>query len=282
MKCNRAVEVARLGEILGRPQQHRGVAVMAAGVHHARMPARVLEGVALGDRQRVHVGADAHGALRGAVAQRADQAGGGQAPRHLDAPAFRACWPPRRWSGSPAARSRGGRAGPRPPLRVSSSAVAAMRLMTGMGGTPTGKVASRLPPPWPWPQGERRRNPIPRRRRRRAARPRISAFSRRPRADRGAVDGQQHRAHSIPQNSRPATRSSTNSIIGLSSVAKMRLRPAAMRLVQRRVAGAEVAGGGEELVRGARRLGRRDVRVHVQHRRTLVAPRPASRRRSAS
>ncbi len=30
-----AVEVAGLGQVLGRAQQHGGVAVMAAGVHHA-------------------------------------------------------------------------------------------------------------------------------------------------------------------------------------------------------------------------------------------------------
>ena len=36
MKLDRAVEIARLGEIARRAQQHRGVAVMAAGMHPAR------------------------------------------------------------------------------------------------------------------------------------------------------------------------------------------------------------------------------------------------------
>ena len=55
----RAVEVARLGEIFGGAEQHRGVPVVAAGVHEARRLGRMREAGRLGDRQRVHVGADA-------------------------------------------------------------------------------------------------------------------------------------------------------------------------------------------------------------------------------
>ena len=59
-----AVVVAVLREVLGGGQQHRGVAVVAAGVHLAGVRALVREGVVLGDRQRVHVGAQADGARR--------------------------------------------------------------------------------------------------------------------------------------------------------------------------------------------------------------------------
>ena len=60
MKCTRAVEAARARELAGRAEQHRGVAVVAAAVVHAGDPARMAEARLLGDRQRVHVGAQAH------------------------------------------------------------------------------------------------------------------------------------------------------------------------------------------------------------------------------
>ena len=58
-----AVEIPRLGQIFGGPQQHGGVPVMAAGMHLARhfrgigQPRRFLDG------QRIHIGAQADGAL---------------------------------------------------------------------------------------------------------------------------------------------------------------------------------------------------------------------------
>ena len=52
-----AGEIARLGEVARRAQQHRGVAVMAAGVHLARHGRLVGQVVRLLDRQRIHVGA---------------------------------------------------------------------------------------------------------------------------------------------------------------------------------------------------------------------------------
>ena len=52
-----AGEIARLGEIARRAEQHRGVAVMAAGVHLAGHGRLVGQVVRLLDRQRVHVGA---------------------------------------------------------------------------------------------------------------------------------------------------------------------------------------------------------------------------------
>ena len=50
--------VTPVDEDLGRCQQHRGVAVVAAGVHHARPRRCVRQVVFLQDRQRVHVSAE--------------------------------------------------------------------------------------------------------------------------------------------------------------------------------------------------------------------------------
>ena len=63
-----AVEIARLGEVARGAEQHGGVPVMAAGMHlsrHGRGPG--LAG-GLADRQRVHVGTQADGPARAAVA----------------------------------------------------------------------------------------------------------------------------------------------------------------------------------------------------------------------
>ena len=54
-----AVEIARRGEVPGGAQQHRGVAVVAAGMHAALVRRAVIEGVRFLHRQRVHVGAQA-------------------------------------------------------------------------------------------------------------------------------------------------------------------------------------------------------------------------------
>ena len=48
------------GEVPGRPQEHRGVAVVPAAVHLAGMLRDVLEGVALLHRERVEIRAQAH------------------------------------------------------------------------------------------------------------------------------------------------------------------------------------------------------------------------------
>jgi len=58
-QVHRAVEIAVPREVLRRRQQHGGVAVVAAGVHLAGDGAGVREGVELGHRQRIHVGAQA-------------------------------------------------------------------------------------------------------------------------------------------------------------------------------------------------------------------------------
>ena len=52
-----AGEIPRLGEIAGSAEQHRGVAVMAAGVHLARRLGGVRQIGLFLDRQRIHVGA---------------------------------------------------------------------------------------------------------------------------------------------------------------------------------------------------------------------------------
>ncbi len=72
--------------MLGGGQQHGGVAVVAAGVHLALVLAGVGEGVVLGHRQRVDVGAQAHRAAAGAVLDDADHAGLAQAAVDGDAP----------------------------------------------------------------------------------------------------------------------------------------------------------------------------------------------------
>ena len=87
-EMHRAVEVAGFGQVAGGAQQHGGVAVMAAGMHHAGVLRAVFELVGLGHRQRVHVRPDADCAWRVAVVQGAHQAGAGDAARDL--------YPPRR------------------------------------------------------------------------------------------------------------------------------------------------------------------------------------------
>jgi len=88
-QVHRAVEVAVPREVVGRREQHRRVAVVAAGVHTARMAARVRKAVCLVDGQRVHVGAQPDGAPAGtavAPVHDADHAGLAQAAVHGNAP----------------------------------------------------------------------------------------------------------------------------------------------------------------------------------------------------
>ena len=81
-----AVEVAGLGQVLGRPQQHGGVPVMATGVHAVGGRGAVREVVVLSHLKAVHVSAKADGAWGGAGVQSADQAGAGDATGDGDAP----------------------------------------------------------------------------------------------------------------------------------------------------------------------------------------------------
>jgi hypothetical protein len=72
-----AGKVARVSEVARGPQEHRGVAVMAAGVHLAGHGRLVREIVHLRDRQRIHVSAqpDHMRPAALAAADRADDAG---------------------------------------------------------------------------------------------------------------------------------------------------------------------------------------------------------------
>ena len=81
---DRAGEIARLGEIFGSAEQHGGVAVMAAGVHHAGRRRGVGRAGRLVDRQRIHVGAQADGrAGAQPAADDADHAGPADLGHHL-------------------------------------------------------------------------------------------------------------------------------------------------------------------------------------------------------
>ena len=88
-----AGEIARLGEIPRRTQQHRGMAVMAAGVHQARVLGGIGQIGRLLDRQRVHVRPqpdhpDVALADRLVAVDDADDAGLAEAGDHLVAAEF--------------------------------------------------------------------------------------------------------------------------------------------------------------------------------------------------
>ena len=85
-QVQRAAEAPRLRQVPRRRQQRGGVAVVAAGVHLAVVPAGVGQPGGFGDGQCVHVGADADAPAAAAVAQAADHAGAAQAALHLVAP----------------------------------------------------------------------------------------------------------------------------------------------------------------------------------------------------
>jgi len=82
-----AGEIRVLGEIARRAEQHRGVAVMAAGMHLARIGRGIGQPGQLLQRQAVHVGAQADGPLaRPLAADHPDHAGPADALGDLDAP----------------------------------------------------------------------------------------------------------------------------------------------------------------------------------------------------
>ena len=76
---------AQRHEDLGRAEEHRGVRVVAAGVHDSLGRAAVRHVVLLGDRQRVHVGAQGDDTAGPAAAQDADDTGAGHRVAHLEA-----------------------------------------------------------------------------------------------------------------------------------------------------------------------------------------------------
>ena len=59
-QVNRSVEIAVLGQVLGRRQQHGRVSIVATGVHAAREPTAMLKGVELCHGQGIHIGPEAH------------------------------------------------------------------------------------------------------------------------------------------------------------------------------------------------------------------------------
>ncbi len=86
----RTGEIARRGEIARGAQQHRGVAVVAAGVHLARNGRAIGQVGHLFDRQRVHVGAKANDARACALSalDHADDAGSPKPRAHFVAAEF--------------------------------------------------------------------------------------------------------------------------------------------------------------------------------------------------
>ncbi|MCY1521686.1 hypothetical protein D9M68_565110 [compost metagenome] len=87
---DRAGVVAVLRQVARRSQQHGGVAVMATGVHLAVVLAGMRERVDLLHGQRVHVGAQAHGAVsRLVAADDPDDARAAQPAMDFDAPFFK-------------------------------------------------------------------------------------------------------------------------------------------------------------------------------------------------
>ena len=86
-EVNGAGKIRRRRQVLGRAQQHRRVAVMAAGMHLVGHRRGVVEVVLFLQVQRIHVGAQPDRLLAGAPAlERADHAGLGQPAMNLDAP----------------------------------------------------------------------------------------------------------------------------------------------------------------------------------------------------
>ena len=79
-----AAELTGLRQMGGGRQQHRGVAIVAAGVHDPGAARTVADAPQLGDRQGVHIGAQADD-RPGAVFQRRHDAGAGQPAMNLQA-----------------------------------------------------------------------------------------------------------------------------------------------------------------------------------------------------
>jgi len=82
----RAGKIARLGEIAGGPEQHRRMAIVAAGMHLARYSRSIWETGRLLDRQCIHVGAqsdDPAAVVRLAATDHPHHAGAADAGHHL-------------------------------------------------------------------------------------------------------------------------------------------------------------------------------------------------------
>ncbi|CAJ0703161.1 hypothetical protein LMG18102_03900 [Ralstonia mannitolilytica] len=84
-QVNRPAEVAVFRQVMRGAQEHGRVAIVSTRVHFPFMPGAMFELVRLGQRQGVHVGAQAD-ALAVAVADDADEPRLAEAAVHLDAP----------------------------------------------------------------------------------------------------------------------------------------------------------------------------------------------------
>lgn len=87
-QVNRAVKVAVAGQVLRSSKQHRGVAIVPARVHLARVLAGVRKGIALLHGQRVHVGPQSHRTRAGSSPDDTHHPRGAQPGVNLDAPAL--------------------------------------------------------------------------------------------------------------------------------------------------------------------------------------------------
>ncbi len=85
-----AAPVRRLDQVPGCGEEHRGVAVVAAGVHAPAVAAAVAEPRGLDDRQRIHVRPQAEPPRAVALAEDADHAGAADPFVHFVAPAAQA------------------------------------------------------------------------------------------------------------------------------------------------------------------------------------------------
>ena len=82
-----AAEPARFCKVAGRAQEHRGVAVMPAGMGDAVMNAGVRNSGGFANRQRIHVGAQSYRSRRVSRPDDTHHAGFAEPLAHLDPPA---------------------------------------------------------------------------------------------------------------------------------------------------------------------------------------------------
>ena len=83
-----AVEIILRRQMAGRTQQHAGMAIMPAGMHHAIIGGCPFGSACLGYRQRIHIGAKRDAARTVATLQYADNAGVSNAAMHFQPEGF--------------------------------------------------------------------------------------------------------------------------------------------------------------------------------------------------
>ena len=82
-QVHRAIKIALLGQATCGSQQHRGVTIVAAGVHLPLVFRVMRKLIQLAQRQRIHVGTQADHPWRGTGTQHTDDTGLGDAAMHL-------------------------------------------------------------------------------------------------------------------------------------------------------------------------------------------------------